>query len=191
LPRHDHDSPREFSRKKRSVCDDWRRYVSIERRRAATSRNGGFMARSYYSIILDHGADAVWAAIRPFDHYAWAGVESETIIEDGKVGDQVGAIRRVATGDKTIRQILLAHSDPGRSYSYALCDPPPFPVRNYTATIRVAPVVESGQAFVEWWATFDCAADEYDRWVRHFEMEGFAKWLAALRRFMAGGGGRR
>jgi hypothetical protein len=65
-----------------------------------------------------------------------------------------------------------------------LCDPPPFPVRNYTATIRVVPVVESNQAFVEWWATFDCAAEDYDRWTSHFRDQGFAKWLAALRHFM-------
>jgi len=142
------------------------------------------MARSYYSVVLDHAAADVWAVIRRFDHYGWAGVPSETVIEDGKAGDQVAAIRRVVTGDRTIRQILLAHSDLDRSYSYALCDPAPFPVRNYTATIRVVPVAETNQAFVEWWATFDCAAEAYDRWTNHFEKEGFATWLAALRRFM-------
>jgi hypothetical protein len=46
------------------------------------------------------------------------------------------------------------------------------------------PVVESNQAFVEWWATFDCAAEDYDRWTSHFRDQGFAKWLAALRHFM-------
>ena len=143
------------------------------------------MARSYYSITVDKSADAVWSVIRPFDHYAWAGVESETIIEAGKAGDQVAAIRRVVAGDRILRQILLAHSDVDRSYTYAFCDSPPFPVRNYIATIRVAPIVETNHAFVEWWATFDCAADEYERWTNHFEKEGFARWLAALRRFMA------
>lgn len=44
------------------------------------------MAKSYYSIVLDHPADDVWSVIRPFGHYAWAGVESNTIIEDGKAG---------------------------------------------------------------------------------------------------------
>ena len=122
--------------------------------------------------------------IRPFGHYAWAGVPSETVIEDGKAGDQVSAVRRVSLRDKTIRQALLAHSDRDRSYSYALLDPSPFPVRDYVATIRVTPVVESNAAFVEWWATFDCAAEERDRWVTYFAREGFAAWLAALRDFM-------
>ena len=143
------------------------------------------MAKSYYSVALDCSAEAVWAVIRPFDHYAWAGVESETIIEAGKAGDQVSAIRRVAAGDRIIRQVLLAHSDIDRAYTYAFCEPSPFPVRNYIATIRVAPIVETNGAFVEWQATFDCAAGEYERWTSYFEKEGFARWLGALRQFMA------
>ncbi|HJY76167.1 MAG TPA: SRPBCC family protein [Burkholderiales bacterium] len=143
------------------------------------------MAKSHYSTVLDHPAEAVWAVIRPFDHYAWAGVSGDVLIEGGKAGDQVGAVRRVSTEGGILRQALLAHSDAQRSFTYALCDPAPFPVRDYVATIRVAAVVDGNRAFVEWWATFDCAADEYDRWTRHFAHEGFAKWLAALREFMA------
>ena len=146
------------------------------------------MARSYYSVMLYHPADEVWAVIRPFDHYAWAGVESETSIEHGKAADQVGAVRRVSFGGNVIRQVLLAHSDIQRSYSYAFCGAPPFPVQDYVATIRVTPIVADGAAFVEWWATFDCAAEDRDKWVRHFEQEGFAKWLAALRHFLSDGG---
>src|SRR4051812_22574367 len=103
------------------------------------------MARSYYSIVLDHSADAVWAVIRPFDHYAWAGVETETVIEDGKAGDQVGAVRRFEIGGRVTRQALLAHSDVERSYSYAFAGPCPFPVEDYRATIRVTPVVADGR----------------------------------------------
>lgn len=144
---------------------------------------GLIMAKSFYSTVLDHSADDVWAFIRSFGDYAWAGVESETVIEDGKAGDQVGAIRRVQAGDKLIRQRLLAHSDLDRCYTYAYLEPAP--VRNYQATICVVPVVESGKAFVQWWATFDCAEDAYEQWTHFFAYEGFAKWLGALRRAMA------
>lgn len=143
------------------------------------------MARSYYSIVLDHTADAVWSVIRPFDHYAWAGVSSATVIEDGKRGDQVSAVRRVSVGDRVLRQVLLAHSDVERSYTYAFADPAGVPVPSYVATLRVTPVVASGQAFVEWWATFDCDIVEVAGWERFFAEEGFAKWLGALREFMA------
>lgn len=143
------------------------------------------MAKSYFSLVLDHPHQAVWEVIRPFDHYAWAVAESETIIEADKAADQVSAIRRVTMGERVIRQILLAHSDLERSYTYAFSGDPPFPIRNYVATIRVTPVVEDDRAFVEWWATFDCAAEEVDRWVSFFERDGFARWLDALRQFMA------
>ena len=142
------------------------------------------MAQAYYSLVLNEPAEAVWAVIRPFGHYSWAGVESETIIEDGKADDQVGAIRRVAAAGRIIRQKLLAHSDLERAYTYTFCDPSPFPVRHYVATIRVRPVVETGAAFAEWSATFDCPDGDEERWRRHFEGQGFALWLAALRAFM-------
>jgi hypothetical protein len=146
------------------------------------------MAKAFYSVVLDHSADEVWSVIRPFDHYGWAGVPGATTIEDGKVGDQVGAVRRVELADRVIRQKLLAHSDIERSYTYAFDGPPPQPVRDYVATIRVTPVVESDKAFVEWRAKFDCLfADETNRWIEHFKYQGFAVWLGALRTFMGAG----
>jgi hypothetical protein len=75
--------------------------------------------------------------IRSFGHYTWAGVMGETTIEDGKAGDQVGAIRRFEGGGGSVRQVLLAHSDIDRSYTYAFCDPSALEVRNYVATIRI------------------------------------------------------
>jgi hypothetical protein len=60
-------------------------------------------------------------------------------------------------------------------------------VRNDVATIRVPPIVATDAAFVEWWATFDCAAEDHDRWTSRFAQEGFAKWLAASPRFMETG----
>ena len=50
------------------------------------------MAKSYYSMVLNHRADDVWNVIRPFDHYTWAGVEGDTVTEDDKRGDQVSAV---------------------------------------------------------------------------------------------------
>lgn len=144
------------------------------------------MPKAFYSTVLDHSADEVWTIIRSFAEYAWAGVPADTIIEDGKAGDQTGAVRRIDMGDGTVRrQILLAHSDHDRSYTYSICDPPYLPVENSVSTIRVMPVVESGKAFVEWSATFDCAAEERNRWIGYFEQEGFAKWLGSLRQSMA------
>src|SRR4051812_28279642 len=108
------------------------------------------MAKAFYSVVLDHPADAVWAVIRPFEHYAWAGVDVAIGMEGGKAGDQVGAVRSFTMGGELRRQKLVAHSDLERSYTYRFLEPVPFPVHDYVATIRVTPVAASGQAFVEW-----------------------------------------
>jgi hypothetical protein len=142
------------------------------------------MAKAYFSMVLDHAPEAVWAVIRPFDHYAWAGVETQVSIEDGKAGDQVGSIRRFEIGGRVTKQKLLAHSDVERSYSYGFEGPCPFPVEDYRATIRVLPITADGRSLVEWWAVFDCDLDERSQWVEHFEQKGFKLWLEALRRFM-------
>jgi hypothetical protein len=144
------------------------------------------MAKSYFSAVLDHSAEAIWAVVRDFGNYEWAGVVAETSIEEGKAGDAVGAVRNVRTAERTLRQRLLAHSDLERSYTYELCEPVPFLVRNYQATLRVTPVVADDRAFVEWWATFDCAPEERNRWTSTFRDDGFARWLGALQRYLAG-----
>lgn len=144
------------------------------------------MPRAFYSTVLDHTADQVWAVIRPFDQYAWAGISGTTVIENERAGDQVGAVRRIVMDDSIVRrQILLAHSDFERSYTYAICDPPYLPLENYVSTIRITPVTDTAKAFIEWTATFDCEQSERDRWVSFFEKEGFAKWLDALRQYMS------
>lgn len=135
------------------------------------------MARSCYSTVLEQPADEVWSVIRDFNNYSVWPPNSESRIEGGRAGDAVGAIRNVRIGDRTIRQRLLAHSDLDRSQTYEYCEPVLLPVRNYQATLRVAPVVDGNRSFVEWRATFDCAPEEYDRWTTYFTHEGFAQWL--------------
>jgi hypothetical protein len=139
------------------------------------------MPRAYYSTVFEHSADRVWRAIRDFGHYSWAGTGVDAEMENGKSGDAVGGVRHVCTPGRLIRQRLLSHSDADRCYSYEFCDPVPYPVHDYRATLRVTPVTDGDRAFVEWWATFDCAQDDRGHWAGHFEHDGFAVWLASLR----------
>ncbi|MQA75025.1 MAG: hypothetical protein GEU88_11895 [Solirubrobacterales bacterium] len=152
-----------------------------------TATTGETMAKSYYSTVFVQPADDVWRAVRSFDEYSWADRELSAVIEEDRSGDAVGGVRRVDTDGGTLRQRLIAHSDLDRSYTYELCDPAPFPVRDYVATLRVTPIVDGDRAFVEWWATFDCAAEDHDRWITQFE-ESFARWLGSLRARLEGGG---
>jgi hypothetical protein len=142
------------------------------------------MARSYYSTVFEQTADQVWAVIRDFGNYTWAGTVSECYIEEGKSGTTVGAIRNARLGDTDVyhRQRLLAHSDLERFYTYEFCEPFPYPVRNIVITLRVAPIVDGNRAFVEWEGTFDCEAAEREHWTAYFANEVWAKLLEALRR---------
>ena len=140
------------------------------------------MPKAFYSTVLDQPADYVWATIRAFDAYTWAGTGIDAVMEDSAAGDQVGGVRRVETPAGLLRQRLLEHSDAERSYTYEICAPSPYAVADYVATIRVTPVVDGDRAFVEWWAWFDCSVEERDRWVDQFARQGFAVWLESLRR---------
>lgn len=142
------------------------------------------MARSYYSTIFAQPADAVWSVIRDFNNYpVWVDGAGDSVIEDGKTGEAVGAVRNVVYNGVRRRQKLLALSDTERSQTYAFAGESPLPVRNFEATIRVTPVIDGDLAFVEWWATFDCAAEEHDARVTFFG-EAFAGWLESLRRVL-------
>jgi hypothetical protein len=148
------------------------------------------MARSYFSTVFEHDSAAVWAAARDFNGLAtwWPSAVSESQIEDGKQGDQVGAIRCFRFGEATVRERLLAMSDAERCFSYEFCDPAPFPVANYVATVRVTPIADGSgdRSFVEWWGTFDCEASERDHWSAFFAAEVFAPGLQSLADYLAG-----
>jgi hypothetical protein len=143
------------------------------------------MAIAYYSTVFDHPALDVWEVIRDFNNYSVWLPNTSSRIEEGRSGDSVGAVRNVQIGERTIRQRLLAHSDVDRAMTYEFCGPPPFPVRDFRATLQITPIVDGDRAFVAWWATFDCAAAEIERWTHYFAHEGFAVWLASLRGHLA------
>ena len=105
------------------------------------------MPKAYYSTVFEHPADRVWRTIRAFDHYSSAVTGIDAEMEGGKSGDAVGGVHHVSTPGQPIRQRLLAHSDVDRSYSYGFCDPVPFPVHDYRATLRVTPITDGDRAF--------------------------------------------
>jgi len=116
------------------------------------------MATAYASTVIDAPADEVWAVVRDFNGLGtWnAKFIPACEIEDGKAGDQVGAVRSftLANGEH-LREQLLAHSDRERFYTYDFLKHPFEGVENYVSTIHVVPVTDTNQAFVEWSVTFE------------------------------------
>jgi hypothetical protein len=144
------------------------------------------MARSYYSTVIERPADDVWAVARDFNGLAtwWSANVSQSHIEDGKTGDTVGAIRCFTFGTDQIREHQLELSDLNRRCVYEFCAPAPFPVTGYLATLQVTPVTAGGASFLEWWADFDCAADELEHWRGFFAAEVFAPAVDGLKEYL-------
>jgi hypothetical protein len=144
------------------------------------------MAKAYYSTLFQQPAPEVWKIVRDFNNYpVWVGGAGESVIEDGKSGDTIGAIRSVLYQDRRIRQRLLAQSDVERSQTYEFCGAASLPITGFQATLRITPIVDGDRAFVEWWATFDCDAPGRDELTGTLR-SSFGKWLESLRSTLAG-----
>ncbi len=146
------------------------------------------MPKAYASTVVDAPADQVWAVIRDYNALPqWHPGVADSQIEDGRAGDQVGCIRNMHLGNGAhLRERLLSFSDAERSYVYNF-ELTPFEVKNYQATIRVTPVTDTGQSFVEWWTTFDCPVERIDEWVGTFAGAVFKGGLDALQQRFAKG----
>lgn len=117
------------------------------------------MPRPYASSVIDATADDVWALVRDFGGLAgWHPAIDTCEIEPGPPNPQVGAVRRLTNQAGVIRERLVALDDGARTQTYTFVENP-FGVRRYVATIRVAPVTDTGKAFVEWYGDFDAEGD--------------------------------
>lgn len=145
------------------------------------------MTKAYFSTVLDHPVDKVWAMIRDFNNYpVYIDGVSESAIEDNRRGDEVGAVRRFCYAGTWIRQRLGDHSDERRSLTYigidpfALPDNELSPVR-YRGTMHLLPVTANGTTFIEWFVELDTAPGEEKQW-----REAFASmipdWTGSLKR---------
>ena len=110
------------------------------------------MPRPYASGVVPASSAEVWAKVRPFNGLpAWhPAIETSTLTEG--VEGQVGAVRRLTLGDGgVVIERLTVLDDDDCTYTYVFDGPNPFGVRRYVSTVRVAPITDTGHAFVEWW----------------------------------------
>jgi hypothetical protein len=138
------------------------------------------MPKPYASTVLPVSADGLWEYLRDFGNIAeWHPGIVTAELEHG-AGDQVGAVRRLTgPGGEVFRERLVALDDGERSSTYELFEGP-FPVRFYRATLRVAPVTDTGLAFAEWFARYDADAQDEAWLTKTFARGIFATGLAAL-----------
>jgi Polyketide cyclase / dehydrase and lipid transport len=153
------------------------------------------MTTAYFSSLLDHPITEVWSLIRDFNNYpAYIEGVTESVIEDEKAGDEIGAVRRFLYSGSWIRQRLDAHSDEQCSLTYVGMDPFTFPPgivdvtpapARYEGTIHLLPVVDCNRTFIEWSVTLDARPNEAEQW-RNLLLSLIPSWIDSLRRTLAG-----
>lgn len=139
------------------------------------------MAKVYVSGIINLPVETVWAYARDFNgHHEWHPIIAESHIEEGKLADQIGAIRNFKLADGGhLRESLLSLSDLDRSFTYDILVSP-LPLKNYIATFTCKPVTEGNKTFVEWTATFDTLPEHEADLQERVGRNTFAAGIAAL-----------
>ena len=152
------------------------------------------MTTAYYSTVLDHPLETVWSLIRDFNNYpAYIEGVSESVIEDDRRGDEVGAIRRFCYLGNWVRQRLAGHSDEGHSLTYAGIEPLPFPSGGapqavsptaYEGTMQLARIVEGNRTFIQWSVALQSEPQDAERWHELFQ-SWIPDWTHSLARTLA------
>ena len=155
------------------------------------------MTTAYYSTVLDHPLETVWSLIRDFNSYPdYIEGVSESVIEDDKRGDEVGAIRRFCYLGNWIRQRLAAHSDDAHSLTYAGIEPLLFPSgetpatvspTGYQGTIHLISITEGDRTLIEWSVALDSEPQDAERWQALFQ-SWIPDWTSSLVRTLARNG---
>lgn len=153
------------------------------------------MITVHYSTILNHPVESAWLLVRDFNNYpVYIEGVTESVIEDDRSGDEVGAVRRFCYAGHWIRQRLVAHSDAQHAFTYVGLEPLPFPQGRvadapapalYEGTLRLQEIVDGARTFVEWSVTMDSDAEPWRDLLRSWIPE----WTGSLRRTLDHRGG--
>ena len=139
------------------------------------------------STILDAPTDAAWNVLRDFNgHDRWHPAVATSTIERAQSADKIGCVRdfRLRNGDR-IREKLLGLSDYDMFCTYSILESP-MGVENYVATLRLTPVTDGDQTFMEWTAEFDCAPEREAELVGNIGGGVFQGGFDALKRVFGG-----
>jgi hypothetical protein len=110
----------------------------------------------YNTCVVAASADEVWSKLRNFHDLSWGEpVVTSVEVVGEKSGSTPGA-KRVLNG--AFHETLLSVDDEKRVLSYSIDDGPDAVskanVEGYVGTVRVLPVTDADEAFVEWSSTW-------------------------------------
>jgi hypothetical protein len=146
------------------------------------------MASVLVSSVIDAPIARAWEAVRRFDAVAeWLPFVATSPIEDGREPTAVGSVRVVTeTSGAVFREVLVAHSDAERAYSYTFVGSP-IPVREHRTTLALRPITDGDRTLAEWSSRFVIAPDQEAELVALME-KNFLAGLRALGKRLSGPG---
>ena len=114
----------------------------------------------FRSVVIDVDVDLLWAIVRDFSGTPrWNSFVTSCEIENGMASTQVGCIRKMTIANGAVyREILLAHSDIERYFTYNILESP-LTVKNYVATQRFQPVTDGNRTYASWRVEFDAGPE--------------------------------
>ena len=145
------------------------------------------MARVFVSSVIDAPPAKVWERVRDFNGMPkWHPRIRDSRIENGEPSDKIGCVRdfHLQNGDR-LREKLLGLSDYDMFCTYSILESP-MGVDNYVATLRLTPVTDGDQTFMEWSAEFDCAPERENELVTNIGTGVFQGGFDALKRAFGG-----
>jgi Polyketide cyclase / dehydrase and lipid transport len=95
-------------------------------------------------------------------------------------------VRRLTlAGGGVVVERLVAIDDAARSMTYEILESP-FAVRRYVSTFRIAPVTDTGRAFMEWWSEYDADAADEEQLTATFANGVYRGGIAGLQKRFGG-----
>jgi len=110
---------------------------------------------SYVSMNIDAPASMIWDVVKDFDGLdTWHPVFSGADIKSG-TNNMIGAVRTLTIKDgPSFDEQLLVWDNIGRSFTYAVIDPAPLPVKAYQSTMTVIQL-SPGVSNVTWTSSYE------------------------------------
>src|SRR3569832_2386308 len=145
------------------------------------------MARVYVSTVVNARNDRVWARVRDFNGLPnWHPTIAESRSECGEPAyKKNNKHNKHQHNNKHNQEKLLGLSDYDMFCTYSILESP-MGEKNYVATLRLTPVTDGDQTFLEWTAEFDSAPEREAELVGNIGGGVFQGGFDALKRAFGG-----